>query len=230
VIADLHLYYNAFGPSVRRIQLVLDEKGLDAQRIEGAARYAALNEMPTQHQDKQAVLRHGAQWISGVSIIAEYLDDNWRVPSLMPSEPLRRAQARMWIEFADSRLYPVAAHLLRATDPRVQAAARARLEADLRMLEERGLSDVHVDGAYWFADQFSLVDVSYCAWFEQIVVMEQFCGFRRPHGCRRLRRWWETVAAHPTVRANAEPPQRHLERHETAVKARAALQRPGAAA
>jgi glutathione S-transferase len=224
VVTDLQLYTTALSPNVLRIQLALEEKGLSAQHIEGAGRRAVSDVMPPHLRDAQLVLRHGTQWIGDSPIIAEYLEENWSMPNLLPLDPVRRAQARMWIAFADTRLYPLTAQLLRATDSRVQALARSRVEAELRMIDNHALSDAHTQGAYWFGDQISLVDLTYYPWFEQFVVLERFRGLSWPHGCRRLRRWWETVASRPSVKTHGTPPPRHLERYEAALRARAALQ------
>jgi glutathione S-transferase len=224
VVTDLRLYSTALSPNVLRIQLALEEKGLSAERIEGAGREAASAQMPAPLRDKHLVLRHGSQWIGDPPIIAEYLEENWPMPNLLPLDPVRRAQARMWIGFADTRLYPITAQLLRATDPRVQSMALSRVNAELRTIENHGLSDGHSNGTYWFGDQFSLVDITYYPWFEQLVVLERFRGFSWPQGCRRLRRWWETVASRASVKTHGTPPQQHLERYEAALRARAALQ------
>jgi glutathione S-transferase len=217
-LADLELYSTALSPFALRIQLVLAEKGLTAKHIEGTERRDSISELPEPYRQTPLLLKHGSEWVAEAAIIAEYLDEHWPKPKLLPSDPPQRARGRMWINFADSRLYPTTAQLLRSTDSRVHSMALAQIESDLLTIEHRALDDGPPSGAYWFGDQFSLVDATYYPWFEQLVVLEHFRGFRWPQGCDRLWRWWESVAARPSAKSIAGAPDRHLEHYAAVLK------------
>ena len=66
-------------------------------------------------------------------------------------------------------------------------------------------------GPYWLGAEFSLADIAFYPWFEQVCVLERYRGFQMPGECNRLIAWWEAVSARSAVRAIAEPPEFYLE-------------------
>ncbi|KAK9183128.1 hypothetical protein WN944_026277 [Citrus x changshan-huyou] len=52
------------------------------------------------------VLVHGEKPVCESMVILEYIEEMWpQNPSLMPSDPYDRAQARFWIKFAEDKLH-----------------------------------------------------------------------------------------------------------------------------
>lgn len=105
----LELYTHPMSPCSQKVRIVLAEKGLSwtkhhvdlAQKENLHLDYLKLNPIgvvPT--------LVHGGTAIIESSIICEYLDDAFPVPSLRPDAAYWRAQMRLWMKHVDNKLHP----------------------------------------------------------------------------------------------------------------------------
>jgi glutathione S-transferase len=168
---------------------------------------------------KVPVLKHGDKQVWESAIVNEYLDEAFPEPPLLPKEPIQRAQARIWINFADTRLFATAGKLLYSPDPQQQAEAAKELPEHLQFMEE-GLQKLSEDGPYWLGTEMSLVDLTYYPWFEQLAVLEQFRGFQFPIGLDRLKKWWESMTNRESVRAIAKPQEFYIQRYARLAQAR----------
>nr|GEX40193.1 glutathione S-transferase [Tanacetum cinerariifolium] len=96
-------------PSVfgTRVQIALAEKGVEYEYKEEnlSNKSSLLLEMNPVHK-KIPVLIHNGKPICESNIIVEYIDDAWenKSPSLLPSDPYLKAQARFWADFIDKKL------------------------------------------------------------------------------------------------------------------------------
>jgi glutathione S-transferase len=136
---------------------------------------------------------------------------------LLPRDPARRAQARFWIEFANSRLFAVTASLLYGPHRQNRLPALQQIDAALYFVEEEALAKRSADGPYWLGPELSLVDLTFYPWFEQFTALEQLRGVHMPPDLNRLAAWRDAVARRSAVRAIAKPTQFYLEhytRHE----------------
>jgi glutathione S-transferase len=70
---------------------------------------------------------------------------------------------------------------------------------NFRFLERHALA-IH-GGPYWLGDEFSLADVAFFPWFEQLAVLERFRKFVMPAECNRILAWREVVAVRRGVQA-----------------------------
>ena len=99
----LELYSYEACPYAQRTQMALAEKGLEFELIE-----VDLYDRPSWWADlspygKVPLLKHGDNVIYESAIVNEYLDEVFPDPPLMPEDALGRAQARVWIDYCDSR-------------------------------------------------------------------------------------------------------------------------------
>jgi glutathione S-transferase len=212
-MAELELYNSAVCPFAQRVRLALLEKAIPFKTIE-----IDLQRKPKNFQDispygKVPVLKHGAHRVWESAIINEYLDDAFPEPPLLPRSPIRRAQARIWINFADSRLFATTGSLLYAGEPSLRPAFAKDLADQLRFLEQESLQHISDKEPYWLGKEVSLVDLTYYPWFEQLVVLEKFRDFTMPEGLPRLRAWRETMATRESVQAIARPPDFYIEHY-----------------
>jgi glutathione S-transferase len=104
----LHLYHGTTSVCAIKARLALAEKGLawdgevlDLQRgDQHRPEYAKINPnhvVPTLVHDGRVVLES--------TLIIEYLDEAFPAPALMPADPYRRAQARLWMKKIDDYLH-----------------------------------------------------------------------------------------------------------------------------
>ena len=140
------------------------------------------------------------------AVINEYLDE-MHTPRLLPSEPLARAQDRMWRDFLSTLYGP--AYLLYSAKREEDAASQisrinnsfSRLEAELAMR-----SGADVEGPYFHGQQFSIVDVVAApllmrlAWIEQLALHVSVLD-----GLPLLRTWRDELLARPSVQQSVLP-------------------------
>jgi glutathione S-transferase len=94
-------------PFVRKVLLTLEFKGLDYELDpatplnppEGFRRISPLGKVPGYVDD--------ALEISDSSVICQYLEDRYPEPALYPRDPVQRARARWFEEYADTKLLEV---------------------------------------------------------------------------------------------------------------------------
>jgi glutathione S-transferase len=211
-MSKIELYSSALCPFAQRVRIVLSEKGLEAGEIEIDPRNRPAAFLGLSPLGKIPLLVHDGVrvWESGV--IGEYLDESFPDPSLFPSAPGQRALARAWVSFADTRIYEPTHRLLLCADAEDQARTSAQLADELRTIESQALA-VH-GGPYWLGERFTLADVAFFPWFEQLAVLERFRAFRMPGECARIGKWRDAVAARPGVRAVTRPPSFYIQGYE----------------
>ena len=137
---------------------------------------------------KVPVLVDGDGVVYESAIINEYLEEKYPALPLLPKDPLQRAQARIWIDFFNSRIHP-AAHDI-AHDKDVENA-RARLNKHLETLEQA------IAGKEFIAGEYSLADVTFIPFYTR----RQRYGVTIDGNFPRLKHWGEKLIARPAVAA-----------------------------
>ena len=124
---EIELFTSNLSPYAHRVRLALLEKEIDfwhteidlTNKPEWFLVIAPLGEVP--------VIRHEDRFIADSTVILEYLDEVYPIPSLRPRDPAKRAMARFWLRFADERLAPAINRCLRAETADEQTASAAEL-------------------------------------------------------------------------------------------------------
>jgi glutathione S-transferase len=212
-LARLELYGSAVCPFAHRSRLALAEKRIPYELIEIDLQNKPAGFSEISPYGKVPVVRDGAHRIWESAIINEYLDEAFPEPALLPRDPARRADARIWINFADARLFALTAKLLYGCERRERPLLIGQIAAELQVIENEALAKRLDDGPYWLGGDISLVDLTFYPWFEQLVVLERFRDFQLPTGLNRLRQWREAVALRPSVQSVARSPDFYLERY-----------------
>jgi glutathione S-transferase len=210
---ELELYSTALCPFAHRSRLTLAEKEIPVQLLEIDLHNKPANFLNVSPYGKVPALKHGEHCLWESAIINEYLEETFPKPSLLPKELVLRAQARIWINFADTRLFATSARLLYGCEPQFQTMLLEELSEHLLFMEQAGFQKLSVNGPYWLGDTFSLADLTYYPWFEQLAVLEHFRGFKLPRGLERLMAWWDAVADRQAVRAIARSPEFYIEQY-----------------
>jgi glutathione S-transferase len=130
-------------------------------------------------------------------VINEYLDEVTE-GRMMPTDPLAKARARAWIEFANG-LLPLVFELTGAMDEAQLAKVEEKLNPKLDKLEEE-----LGEGPFFLGSDISLVDTAFLpalqrlGWFnEAYPELKSFDG--RP----KLARWLEALSAKESVKRSA---------------------------
>ncbi|HTD00053.1 MAG TPA: glutathione S-transferase family protein [Bradyrhizobium sp.] len=180
-------------PYVQRAVIALTEKGVPFQRID-----IDLANKPDWFQKasplgKTPVLLVGDHAIFESAVILEYLEETEARP-LHPSDPLRRAEHRAFIEFGSAVLNDIAG-LYSAPDEAAFKAKAAQLEARFARLETR------IIGPWFDGESFSLVDAVFGPVFRYFDVFDGIGDFSILTGKPKLARWRQNLAARASVKS-----------------------------
>ncbi|NJM76566.1 MAG: glutathione S-transferase family protein [Acaryochloridaceae cyanobacterium RU_4_10] len=213
-MAEVEIYSAILCPFAHRSRLTLNAKGISYTLIEIDLQNKPANFLEISPYGKVPVLKHGNNRVWESTIINEYLDETFPKPALSPKEPIQRAHARIWINFADTRLFATSAKLLYGSSPQQHPLLRKELTEHLLFIENQALQKVSDRSPYWLGSEISLVDFTYYPWFEQLSVLEHFRGFEFPQGLDRLKQWWAAVATLESVKSIFKAPEFYIETYD----------------
>ncbi|HMZ11616.1 MAG TPA: glutathione S-transferase family protein [Plasticicumulans sp.] len=181
-------------PFVQRAVIVLREK-----QVPFTIRYIDLDNPPDwflalSPLGKVPLLQVGDTVLFESAVIAEYLDET-HPPALMPADPLARAQARAWIEFA-SNLLGRQYRMLVAKDQAGFDEEFAAAHRELAFVER-----AHADGPMFLGgDTLSLVDAGFAPFFMRFELMNRARPLALLDDYPKLRRWAAALADRDSVR------------------------------
>ncbi len=208
-MADLHFITAEVCPYAQRTHLALREKGLDYKHTEVDLQNKPVWFEEVSPYSKVPVLKFGDQVIYESVIINEFVDENFDGPSLMPSDPFQRAQARIWIDYSNTRFIDVFYDLLSAREHGTQAELAAKLTACMEYMEDHGLAALGSD-PYWLGTDVSLVDVAFWPFFERLPALTHYRGVGIPERCTRLKAWAEAMEARDSVQSTMHQPDYYI--------------------
>ncbi|QFS50017.1 glutathione S-transferase family protein [Nostoc sphaeroides] len=207
-MSNIQLYFAKASTFSQRTRVVLLEKGIDFTPIEIDLQNKPDGYTQISHYGKVPAIKHGNVEIYESAIINEYLDEVFPEPPLLPRDPAAKAIARIWIDYANTRLVPAFNKFLRGKDSQEQEQGRKEFTEALLYIEQEGLGK----GDYFLGDQFSLVDISFYPWFERLPLLEHFREFTLPAETPRLQTWWNRLGDRSSIQAVANPVDFYLQR------------------
>lgn len=122
------------------------------------------------------------------AIIDEYLEEKFPEVPLMPKDPGRRAQVRIWIDFCNTRLQAAAGNVRHDHD--VENSKR-KLADYLRALDQRMARRDYIVGDY------SLADITYIPFFVRADKYQASIGDELPN----VKAWRDRLLERPKVKA-----------------------------
>ncbi|MCY3829784.1 MAG: glutathione S-transferase family protein [Rhodospirillaceae bacterium] len=151
------LYMFSISPSCQRVFATLANKGIEYDSVEidiserarpeGFEKISPFGKVP--------LLEHNGRAILESANIIQYIDEVWPDPPMMPSDPMARAYARQWIQFADRELFDRDAQFVH-----VEPDRKRKLEICSNLFDSLKFLDRELDGkkALFLGDDLSLVD------------------------------------------------------------------------
>lgn len=213
-MANIRLFSARACPFAHRTRLVLAHKRVPFELVEiDLQNKPAWFDTRVSGYGKVPAIEHGDVRIWESAVINEYLDEVFPEPSLLPSLPALRAVARIWIDYANTRLAPAFGKLLRAQSPAEQSSPKAELVAALQHLERNGFAQHSGQGPFFLGAEPSLVDFAFYPWFERWVGLAQLRNFPVPTEHVRLLRWIAAVRALDATRAHENTAEFYLQRY-----------------
>jgi glutathione S-transferase len=225
------LYSALACPFAHRTRLVLAEKKIlfELKEVDLQNKPAWFDQSVSAY-GKVPALEHEGTRIWESAIVNEYLDEVFAGPRLLPSEPNRRAVARIWIDYANTRFTPAFGALLRAASESEQAAARRELTDVLSFIEREGLAKLSTEGPYFLGSYPSLVDFAFYPWFERWGALEHYRDLAIDKSHTRLHRWLSALAGLDSVKAHQNPTAYYVERYARYAAPKAQTAAPAASA
>ncbi len=211
-MVTLQLYFAKASTFSQRTRVVLLEKGIDFTPIEVDLQHKSPEFLQISRYGKVPAIKHGDVELYESAIINEYLEEVFPEPPLLPRDPATKAIARIWIDYANTRLVPAFNKFLRGKDSQEQEQGRREFLESLLYLEQEGLAKWSGEGSYWLGNNLSLVDINFYPWFERLPVLEHFRKFTLPTETPRLQAWWNKLRDRPSIQAVANPPSFYIER------------------
>ncbi|MEE2980677.1 MAG: glutathione S-transferase family protein [Pseudomonadota bacterium] len=219
-MADLHFITAEVCPYAQRTHMALREKGLDYEHTEVDLKNKPVWFEEVSPYSKVPVLKCGDQVLYESVIINEFLDETFPEPALMPSDPFLRAQARVWIDYSNTRFIEAIYDLLGAKDAEVQTEQAAKLTACMEYMEDRGLKALGSD-PFWLGSEVSLVDIAYWPFFERLPAVTHYRGVGIPERCTRLKAWAEAMEARDSVQSTMHQPDYYIQSYSRHAQAAA---------
>jgi glutathione S-transferase len=136
---------------------------------------------------KVPVLVDGDGVIYESAILNEYLEEKFPQVRLMPSDPLRRSKARIWIDFMNTRLHPAASDL---QHDRNLDKAGEKMAQHLQTLDKEMAGK-----AFLVGDEYSLADITFIPFYTRRDRYKVTIDDNYPN----LKRWAESLIARPQV-------------------------------
>ena len=209
-MSALQLYFSKGSTFSQRTRVVLLEKGIDFTPIEVDLQNKPADFLQVSRYGKVPAIQHGDVKLYESAIINEYLDEVFLEPPLLPSDPAKRAIARIWIDYANTRFVPAFNKFLRGSNAQEQEQGRREFLEALLYLEQEGLGKSN--DTYWLGDTLSLVDISFYPWFERLPLLAHFRKFELPAETPQLQQWWNKLRDRSSIQAVANSTEFYVER------------------
>jgi glutathione S-transferase len=202
-MTQLTLYTSEICPYAQRTRIVVGAKAVEHDVVEididnKTDWFAALS--PTQ---RVQIIGHDDFLLWEAATVNEYIDASFDSAVLRPNDERGRAVMRNEIRHFDSVFLATLYKLLFEQDAVSQQVLREKNIEGLNFLEHR-LGEIQGAGPYWMGTTMSLADAAMWPFFERIkAVFSYYRGLEMPIQCKRLLRWFEVVAEHPSVSLTA---------------------------
>ncbi|MHB1232379.1 MAG: glutathione S-transferase family protein [Burkholderiales bacterium] len=196
----LQFYSADVCPFAHRVRLALHEKVIAHELIS-----VDLENIPDWYYEisptgRAPLLKQGDQVIWESTVINEFLEDAYPERPLLPSDPVSRAHARIWIQYCNSTFQPNFCGLVFELDESKHEGIRAALRDSLKDIEA-GLAKTS-PGPYWLGEELTLVDLTYYPFFEQALVLAEYRAFEMPQEHSNLNRWLDAMKNRVSVQDN----------------------------
>ena len=196
-------------PYAQRSHMCLLEKGLEFERREVDLHNKPDWFLAVSPYGKVPVLKDGDTRVFESGIINEYLEDAYPQPRLLPDDAASKAEARIWIDFDDTKLLTTHYRMLLSEEQSRRRELAEEMKELLVYLEKEGFVEDR-GGPYWFGAEISLVDLNLYPHFERFCVLEHYRGVQIPAACPKLKNWLGAMRERPSAIETAHDDEYHI--------------------
>ena len=192
------LYMYSISPSCQRVFSTFANKGVEYDSVEidiserarpeGFEKISPFGKVP--------LLLHNGQAIVESANIIQYIDAVWPNPPMMPSDPLKRAYARQWIQYADRELFNRDAQFVH-----VEPDRRRKLEICSALFDALAHLDRELEGkkALFLGDDLSLVDCMLAPTLANAPVWSDLTKERKYETYENVKSYTDRLRRHPVL-------------------------------
>lgn len=198
----MKLYQLPYSHYSAKVKIVLHEKGIPFETPPIApgwlqsAEWRAINPL-----GKVPYLEHEGFGIGESEVIAEYLEEAFPLPAMLPVEPRRRAESRWLSRFHDLYLGPQLSILYFALSDGRAGQPGFSAEVD-RLYELLAILEARIaPSPFFFGERFGLADASYCLSYQYVLMLAAAHGrpLAEATDIPRLSAWFAAVRGRPSV-------------------------------
>ena len=128
-------------------------------------------------------------------VLSEFFEDAFPASGvqLLPSDPVEKAYARIWIDNVVKSYLPAYYRLMTAQTEEDQAKAREEVVSSLKPFAEQ------IRGPFFLGDQFSMVDVVIGPWIARDYVLREHRGYDRKDVGSKYEQYASLVENRPSI-------------------------------
>lgn len=195
------LYTGGSDPYSHRIRLILAEKGINAEIVEITDPLQLPEDMlHLNPYGKLPMIVDRDLVLYEPTIIAEYLDERFPHPPLLPVYPVARAKNRQMMQRIEREWYPLA-HQIESGVNRDVKTARKQLQDSLV-----SLAPVFATKPYFLSDDFTLVDCCIAPLLWRLPKL----GIELPAAAKTIQTYAERMFKRPTFKTSLTEIERDL--------------------
>lgn len=192
------LYMFGISPSCQRVFAAFANKGVPYEPIEidisRSERPADFNKVSP--FGKVPVLVHEGRVILESANIVQYIDEVWPAPAMMPADPLGRAYARQWIQYADRELFDRDSQFVHVEKDRERKVEICRAAfAALPILE----AELAGKSGLFLGDELSLVDCVLAPTLALVPVWSHLIGDETYATCKNIQAYTARLRRNPIL-------------------------------
>lgn len=209
-MGKLQLYCSWFCPFAQRAWIALEQKGAEYEYVEvdpynKTKEFLAINPrglIPVLVQDNKTVYES--------SVCIEYIDEAFQTGvSLLPKDPMDRAQVRMWCDFVSKRIVPPYYQMLQMQQKEQQDEAKDKLLQHLLTITKA----MSPEGPFFTGQTFGMVDIMMIPHVIRFNVLKYYRDFQIPETkeFERFCIWKKACENHPSVKATLADNEKLIE-------------------
>ncbi|KAG6756410.1 hypothetical protein POTOM_039838 [Populus tomentosa] len=174
-------------PFATRVRIALEEKGIEYKsKVEDLSNKSSTLLKMNPVNQQIPVLIHNGRPICESMIIVQYIDEVWsHKPSLLPSDPYRRAHARFWADYIDKKMYPTGKNLWASKGELKESSKKELIQCFKILEEELG------DKLYFGDESFGYIDLAFISFYSLFYTFETLGNWSMAAEFPKLVEWGE---------------------------------------
>ncbi|KAF4563191.1 hypothetical protein EYR40_007098 [Pleurotus pulmonarius] len=204
---DLVFYAGWFCPFVQRSWIALEERNIPYQYKEVNPYKKEKHFLAINPKGLVPAVEYKGVALYESLVLNEFFEDAFpsSTPSLLPADPIARAQGRIVTDHLSKAFLPAFFRLLQSQDVDKQEAAKTDVYEALRTFAKQ------IKGPYFFGEQFSLVDAAIAPWVVRDYIVIEHRRFKREEVSDAWKKYAEVIEKRDSVLKTSSDKEHYTE-------------------